>query len=165
MKQLLSILLVISIISALSIWAFAGSSDWASFSDDQLVVLYSSLKQELFERGIEVSEKKTLREGKYIIGDDIAPGNYRITCIETSGEVYGGIYSSLGGLYNDSMSSLFDSLGGMMETIINVKVEIIGDYGTVLKSVELKKGDVIDITLSEGTALQISEGSCSIESR
>ena len=43
------------------------------------------------------------------------------------------------------------------------KANAAADYGDVLKSVEMKTGDVVTLTLSEGTALQISEGSCTLE--
>ena len=69
---------------------------------------------------------------------------------------YGCLYSSLGELYGGSDSPL----GDMMGDLINAEVQILGDYGTVLKSWELKAGDSIKITLSEKTALQISEGTC-----
>ena len=39
-------------------------------------------------------------------------------------------------------------------------IEILGNYGTVLKSFEMKAGDSVRITLEEGTALQISDGTC-----
>ena len=44
-----------------------------------------------------------------------------------------------------------------------MEVKILGDYGDVLRSVEMKTGDVVTLSLSEGTALQISEGSCTLE--
>lgn len=78
-------------------------------------------------------------------------------------DTYGGLYSSLGDLYggvDSALGGLMGSLGGMMSDIINTEVEIIGDYGTVLKSYELKAGESVQITLSENTALKISEGTC-----
>ena len=51
-----------------------------------------------------------------------------------------------------------NSLGGMMGDMINAEAEILGNYGTVLKSYELKTGDSVRITLEEGTALQLSDG-------
>jgi len=41
-------------------------------------------------------------------------------------------------------------------------VEIIGNYGDVLKSYNLKTGETMNIVLEEGTALQISDGSCTL---
>ena len=52
------------------------------------------------------------------------------------------------------------SLGGMMGDVINADVEILGNYGTVLKSFEMKAGDSVRLTLEDGTALQISDGTC-----
>ena len=53
-------------------------------------------------------------------------------------------------------------LGGMMETYVDLTVEIIGDYGDVLRTYTLKTGDSMSITLKEETALQITDGSCTI---
>ncbi|MBQ3703739.1 MAG: hypothetical protein II885_13445 [Oscillospiraceae bacterium] len=72
------------------------------------------------------------------------------------------MYSSLGGLYGGSLGDLMGSLGGMMSDILNTEVKIIGDYGTVLKSFELKAGDSVRLTLEKNTALQISEGTCTL---
>ena len=114
---------------------------------------------------------KTLRDGKYIIGKDIPAGKYLITCLETEGERIGGAYSSLGSAYDalddssdGNWSSLFSSLGNMMGDLSEMEVEILGDYGDVLRSVSMKAGDTVELKLEEKTALQISEGSCTIES-
>ena len=50
------------------------------------------------------------------------------------------------------------SLGGMMSDIINAEVEVLGNYGSILKSFGLKSGDSVRITLEKGTALQLSNG-------
>ena len=117
----------------------------------------------MVRRGLSLTQELTLREGKYIVGKDIEPGTYTIKCTETSGDTYGGLYSSLGDLYGGSdspLGGLIGSLGGMMSDIINAEVKIIGDYGTVLKSFELKAGQSARINLEKNTALQISEGTC-----
>ena len=83
------------------------------------------------------------------------------------------VYSSLGSAYDsldtssseNTWSNLFGALGGMMEQLSELEVEILGDYGDVLKKVTLKKDASADLTLSEGTALQISEGSAKLVSR
>ena len=53
-------------------------------------------------------------------------------------------------------------LGGMAEDYVDMTVEIIGDYGDVLKTYSMKTGDTMSITLKEETALQITDGSCTI---
>ena len=88
---------------------------------------------------------------------------YTLKCLSTSGDTYGDMYSALGGMADslgEDWGGLFGSLGGMMSDVINAEVEILGDYGAVLKSFELKAGDSVRITLSEGTALQITDGTC-----
>ena len=61
---------------------------------------------------------------------------------------------------DDSLGGLMGSLGGMMSVVSYAEVEILGDYGTVLKSFEMKTGDTVRVSLTENTALQITEGTC-----
>ena len=82
------------------------------------------------------------------------------------------MYSSLGSAYDsmDSSSgtnwgSLFGALGGMMEEISELEIEILGDYGDVLKKVTLKKDASTDLVLNEGTALKITEGTAKLVSK
>lgn len=165
MKKCVSLLLVL--ILALTVLSSAAMADnnLSQYSDRELQRLYELIRQEMLDRGLKLQQDITLREGKYIIGEDIQPGTYTITCTETSGDTYGGLYASLGELYGGSDSSLgglMGSLGGMMGDIINAEIEIIGDYGTVLKSYELKAGESIRLTLSDKTALRISDGTCTL---
>lgn len=166
MKKLLSVLLILALILALlPCAAFAASGTFADYSDDDLKYWYEEARKEMQKRGLSLTQELTLRDGKFIVGQDIQPGSYTLKCVETSGENYGDLYSSLGNLYGGSDSAfggLFGSLGGMMSDLINTEVRIIGDYGTVLKSFELKAGDSVKLTLEKNTALQISEGTCTL---
>ena len=114
----------------------------------------------MVKRGLPLAQEIALREGKFIIGQDILPGSYTIKCTETFGDTYGDAYSSLGGFFGGDLGGMMNSLGGMMGDLINAEVEILGDYGTVIKSFELGVGDTARITLEEGTALQITDGAC-----
>ena len=112
-------------------------------------------------------EGRVLREGKYIIGEDIEAGTYTLTCIATAGEQMNDAYGSLGDAFDaleggNEFGSLFGMLGGMAENYVDMTVEIIGDYGDVLKTYSMKNGDTMSITLKEETALQITDGSCTI---
>ena len=53
-------------------------------------------------------------------------------------------------------------LGGMAADVIDMTVEIVGDYGDVLKRYDMKAGDSLPIALKPGTALKITDGSCTI---
>ena len=115
----------------------------------------------------EVANARTLREGKYIIGEDIPAGKYALTCTETAGEHMKDAYGALG----DAMDALDDSqgygamfgaVGSMFEDSVGMTVEIVGDYGDVLKSYTMKAGDTLSLALKEGTALKITDGSCTI---
>ena len=112
-------------------------------------------------------EGRVLREGKYIIGEDIEAGTYTLICIATAGEQMNDTYGSLGSAFDaieggNEFGSLFGMLGGMAEDYVDMTVEIIGDYGDVLKTYSMKTGDTMSITLKEETALQITDGSCTI---
>lgn len=170
MKRIISIFLVVLLfISTLSSVAYA-DVNVKKMSDKELKKLYEQVIKEMRKRGLPLGEEITLREGMYVVGEDIQPGTYKITCTETEGEKMGGAYSSLGDAYskldgNDSWGSLFGSLGGMMEDVAPAIVEIVGDYGKVIKSYELKTGETMTITLEEDTALKVSDGSCVLEMR
>ena len=53
----------------------------------------------------------------------------------------------------------------MMEEISELEIEILGDYGDVLKKAMLKKDASVVLTLSEESLLQISEGIANISFR
>lgn len=162
MKKLFSALLIFSLVLCLFCPAASADGGLHDLSDAELTELYEAVRAEMLRRGLSGAGELTLREGKFIIGQDILPGTYTLKCTETSGETYGDMYSSLGGLLDDEMSGLMGSLGGMMGEVIRAQVEILGDYGTVLKSFELKTGDSVRITLEAGTALQIRDGTCTL---
>lgn len=114
------------------------------------------------------NEDRVLREGKYIIGEDIPAGTYTLTCTATAGEEMNDAYGSLGSAFDalggngNEYASLFGMLGGMAENYMDMTVEILGDYGDVLRSYSLKSGDSMSIALKEQTALQITDGSCTL---
>ena len=165
MKKLISTLSVLTLILAmLSATAFAaGALDFSKYSDKELQQLYEAVREEMISRSLPLAQEMTLRDGKFIVGADILPGTYTLKCIQTAGDTYSDMYSSLGDAYSaldSSLGDLMGSLGGMMSAVSYAEVEILGDYGTVLKSFEMKAGDTVRISLIENTALQISEGTC-----
>ena len=117
--------------------------------------------------------KKTsysLSEGKYIIGEDIEPGSYTITCTKTYGEDLGNAYGALGGFAGaaiggnegEAYSNMMGALGGMMQVLGNCQIKVLGDYGDVLKELELATDQSQSITLKEKTALQIEDGTVTL---
>ncbi len=168
MKKFIFALLVLLMVS---VPALGQTDEVRQLTDAQLQSLYEAVKAEISRRGLNAVEM-TLQEGKYVIGRDIPAGYYQITCLSTEGETLNNVYSSLGSgldsMDNSSASAwgnLFGALGGMMEEISELEIEILGDYGDVLKRVTLKKDASADITLNEGTALQISEGTARLISK
>ena len=160
MKKLFSALLALCLVLCLFTVSASAANSISDYSDAQLKQLYEIVRDEMVKRGLPLAQEITLKEGKFIIGQDIQAGSYTIKCTETFGDTYGSAYSSLGGLFGDELGGMMNSLGGMMGDLINAQVEILGDYGTVLKSFELGVGDTARITLEKGTALQISDGTC-----
>ena len=163
MKKLISVILVLLLsVTVLHCGVFADSS-LSDYSDAELRELYEAIRDEMVSRGLPLSQEVTLREGRFVVGEDILPGTYTLRCTETAGDTYGDIYGSLGDAYgalDGALGDLMGSLGGLMDDVINAQVQILGDYGTVLKSFEMKAGDSVRITLPENTALQISDGTC-----
>ncbi len=164
MKKLYTSLLVAALI--LSLFAVtasaAGAPDFSKMSDKEVQELYDAVRQEMIGRGLPLAQEITLNAGKFIIGEDILPGTYIIKCLKSDGDAYGDLYSSLGDAYSSmdsGLGGLIGSLGGMMGEVITTSVEILGDYGSVMKSYELKIGDSVTVRLEEGSALQISDGS------
>lgn len=164
MKKLFSILLILALVLSVGAAACAEDDPLARYSDEELRQLYEAVREEMIARGLPLAQELTLREGKFIVGEDLLPGSYTLTCLSTAGDDFGGMYSALGDAANslggEDCGGLLGSLGGMMSDVLNARVEILGDYGTVLKSFELKAGDSVRVTLTENTALQISDGTC-----
>lgn len=170
MKHIVRTVIMAVCVLMLGITAFAADIDLASLGDEELKQLYEDVRIEMVNRGLPASKEITLREGKFIVGEDILPGTYTITCMETDGEKLGDAYSSLGSALdsldeeNRGVSGLMDALGGMMEDVALTRVEVLGDYGSVLKSFEMKSGETTSITLEENTALEVTGGTISLES-
>lgn len=164
MKLIMRTVVTAICVLMLGITAFASDIDISSLGDDQLKQLYEEVREEMVTRGLPVSKEISLREGKFIVGEDILPGSYTITCQETDGEKIGDAYSSLGNAIDSldaedsGAGSLMDALGGMMGDVALTRVEILGDYGDVLKSFEMKSGESTTIMLEENTAIQVTGG-------
>lgn len=159
-------MMAIVMVCSACLMGLAEDVDFSGFTDEALTALYNYVKDEMEKRGLSGSQSYELPEGKYIIGQDIQPGRYTLICTKTAGESLGNAYSSLGdffgGLSDDGTDygSLFGSLGGMMSDFVGTTVEVIGDYGTVIKAYELKAEEKIQVTLEANTALKISDGEC-----
>ena len=164
MKRILTSLLVAALVLALlaASASAAGKPDFSKTSDKELKELYEAIRDEMIARGLPLAQEITLKAGKFIVGEDILPGTYTVKCLKSDGDTYGDLYSGFGDAYSNidsGLGGLMGALGGMMGDVLTTSVEIIGDYGTVLKSYDLKTGDSVTVKLEEGTALQISDGS------
>ena len=156
-----------------------GTMSFSALTDEQLRLLYQGIMTEAQIRGISLTETRstipsepmTVPAGKYIVESDIAPGKYLITCLSTStdnlSQEFGSLGSMMDGLSGNgdsTFSDLYSSLGSMFSSLDEgAKVEIIGDFGAVIKSVQLKKGESATLTLEGKVALQISNGTCRLE--
>ena len=137
-------------------------------SDEELMDLYDVIYDELVKRGIKDDTTLNFPEGKYIVGTDILPGRYLITCTSTSGDELVDLYSSLGNMLDSldegdtGYGDTFESIGGAMGAMASATISILGDYGTVLKSYNMKKDETVQVTLEENSALEIKDGSCTL---
>ena len=61
------------------------------------------------------AEGRTLREGKYIVGEDIEAGAYTLTCTATAGEQMKDAYGSLGGAFDKLDGGNNDYIGALLE--------------------------------------------------
>ncbi len=78
MKRLFSMLVIFVLaLAVLSPTAYA-EYGLEAFDNDQLRDLYDCVRQEMISRGLKLQQDITLREGKYIVGDDILPGTYTL---------------------------------------------------------------------------------------
>ena len=183
MKKITAILLAIVLTASVCVFAYAADSlteQMVKMDDENLLIVFMAAGQELAKRGylpedfyekaVAVPEKtiKDLAAGTYVIGQDIPEGTYQIICTGTESEDLGNAYSSLGSAFaalgdDDGYSAAMQSLGGMFGALYGMKVEVVGGYGEVQKTVELKKNETVNLTLTMGTALKISEGKCILE--
>ena len=149
----------------------AERNEFDTLSNEELLLIYKRIRQEVEARGLKLSEPISLTEGRYIIGQDIEPGKYVITCTKTDTEDLSRTFESLGTLYDGldsssgtSYSDLFSSLGSLYSAIDEgVKIEIVGDYGSIIKSIQLKNGECATLILEGKVALKITGGSCELE--
>lgn len=87
MKRVLAAILIIFLLS-ITCSAFA-ESDFSGYSTEELYNLRNAINLELYKRENDVGSTTMLPEGKYLVGEDIAPGEYIFTCIAlTSRETY-----------------------------------------------------------------------------
>ena len=179
MKKSISILLAICLLFGTTAIA-EKQNRYATASDEKLLDLYAELTEEMQKRGLLVTDTKlsvqantptttkslTLYEGQYVIGEDVPSGTYKITCIEAddSYQQYVSSMSGLAGLLDEgeAYSTLFQALGTLAGDPV-VSISIVGTYGNIIKSYELKKGQSVKITLNANTAIKISDGSCLLE--
>ena len=164
MKKLFTSMLIAALVLGMlaASASAAGKTDFSKMSDKEVQELYEEVRDEMIARGLPLAQEITLKAGKFIIGEDILPGTYTVKCLKSDGDTYGDLYSGLGDAYSNidsGLGGLMGALGDMMGDVLTTSVEIIGDYGTVLKSYDLKTGDSVTVKLEEGTALQITVGS------
>ena len=130
MKKIL--VLVIILMLVISISALAESTiDLSGLSIEELIGLKSSVNEELHNRiGSDDSE---IYSGKYIVGKNINPGKYTITCTESVG-------------------------GGLSIDVYLLVEDKISYEGMLNPHIYLNVGETGFIQLEEGTVLEISDG-------
>lgn len=130
MKKL-SLVLVLALLLS-TVCGFAEGIDFSSMSDEEISALYESTREELYNRQIVKSDE--LDPGYYIVGVDIAQGQY---------EVEGGNNQGL-------WFYLFDSLSLYEEFLeLSKKISIDVNYRTI------PLGDSAKIDLVDGQVVKI----------
>ena len=173
MKHTACLSLLLALLLALSLPAAAleaAADSIAALGDQELLTLYQLVTREAKARGLSLNAAISCPAGRYIVGQDIAEGVYRITCTATAGDDVtraigglGSVYEGLGG-ETSAYGALFSSLGSLYAAADEgALVEIVGDFGVTQRSFHLKKGQSVDITLSGRVALVISDGTCELE--
>lgn len=150
-----------------------GQSQYAAMSNDELLELYKKVKTEIDNRNLKAPEAYSLNEGRYIVGQDVQPGTYQVTCTATDDDELSKSFNSLGSFYDGldkssgtNYSELFSTLGSLYSSIgSGMSLEIIGDYGSVIKSIHLKKGETAILQLEGKVAVKVSDGSCTLEKK
>ena len=170
MKKIILGFVIVLTLCCVSLAGADEGNQFASFSDQDLLRLLNAVQDEAARRGLNGDVIRTLSAGKYIIGKDIPAGNYRVTCLTTGGEDLNNAYTSLGNAYDalgeepgSNYGSIFGALGDLFETIAELELNILGGFGEVLQNVSLKKGESVPLTLQDGTALEVIDGSCELK--
>ena len=172
MKKALIALVAILLLSLSANACQASAISWSDMTDQQLQQAYQEIRAEASHRGLLLVESMSLSEGLYIVGQDIKEGEYVITCVSTDADNVSRSFDSLGsaldglGVSNNgtSYSDLYSSLGSAFSALDDgVKIEIVGDYGSVLRTIQLKKGQSASLKLEGKVALRISDGECKLE--
>ena len=75
MKKLVSVLLLAALLLSLftATASAADSNPLSEYSDKELRQLYDAVREEMIARGLPLAQEVTLREGKFIVGEDLLP--------------------------------------------------------------------------------------------
>ena len=119
------------------------------------------------EDSIELNNTEyTFGEGTYVVGLDLQSGTYDITCESTGDSYYSDSMGALGDIYSgfglDGYASMFESLGGLADSIDCMYIEIENEKGYTVKYYDLSVGETARIVLEEGYKLDISDGTAKL---
>ena len=107
MKHTACLSLLLALLLALSLPAAAleaAADSIAALGDQELLTLYQLVTREAKARELSLNVAISCPAGRYIVGQDIAEGVYRITCTATAGD---DVTRAIGGL-----GSVYEGLGG-----------------------------------------------------
>lgn len=81
MKKVIATLLTAFML--FSVPAFSEESSLSEMSTPELIERYDAIYSELMRRVSDGANDSTIARGHYIVGDDIAPGKYEFTCMNS----------------------------------------------------------------------------------
>ena len=102
-------------------------------------------------------------QGTFIVGTDLKPGTYDITCVSANMDSYNESMSSFAGLSEQyglgDYSDYFGALGGLAESMNYVIVDIQNRNGYTENYLTIKPDETARIILNDGMKLEITNGS------
>ena len=160
-----------------------------SLSNTELVSLYGHILQLFVLRGIatednavksiqvlngEYEDKNasvaqtlyTFGQGTFVVGLDLKPGTYDITCKSTSDDGLSSSMSDFSDIYSgygmDDFADMFGSLGTMYDTISGMTVTTYTKNGIFDNYLTLKLNETARIILEDGGKLELSGGTAEL---
>lgn len=101
-------------------------------------------------------------QGTYVVGQDLQPGTYDVTCNSVNDEGYSDSIGALGDAYSSmgmsDFGSAFNSLGDLYGSLETMTINIQYSNGTYANYLSLKSGETARVILESGMRIDLSGG-------
>ena len=123
--------------------------------------------QEKYCKSLPQASEYSFGQGTFVVGLDLKPGTYDITCESSSGNDMDSSMAGLSDFYNsqgmseyadmfDSMSGMYDTIGGLTIMTYKPNTDYYDQYLT------LKVGETARIIMEDGGKIEISDGTAKL---